>query len=94
MIELPTCPGREAAPAAYGCRFEWEHLVARWCGVPMREVGGFPYTYYLIMRRDAFVGSLMESERGRAYLDDARRLAQTGFDAASMRETFGAAPKT
>jgi len=51
------------------------------------------YLDYLRYRRDAFIHRLGETEAGREYLANARRLEQTKMgvsDRARMRELFGA----
>ena len=51
------------------------------------------YLDYLRYRRDAFIHLLSETEGGREYLANARRLEQTKMgadDRARMRELFGA----
>ena len=48
------------------------------------------YRYdYLLIRRDAFIARLRQSESGQEYLDNAYRLTLTKPDRQALRENFG-----
>ena len=57
------------------------------------DVESLDYLDYLRFRRDAFISRLNETEAGREYLENARRLEQTSLtrsDRGRLRELFGA----
>lgn len=59
----------------------------------MPDVERLDYLDYLRFRRDAFIHRLSETEAGREYLANARRLEQTSMtrsDRSRLRELFGA----
>ena len=43
---------------------------------------------YLFFQREAYITALMETDKGREYLDNAWRLTQTEPDRKSIREKF------
>lgn len=47
------------------------------------------YIDYLILRRDAFISRLRQTEKGQEYLDNAWRLEQTKADRNTLRDKFG-----
>lgn len=47
------------------------------------------YIDYLTFRRDAFIYTLNQTEKGREYLDNAYRLEQVKPDKKSLRDQFG-----
>lgn len=55
----------------------------------MLEVQELNIVDYLVYRRDAFIYSMNQSERGREYLDNAFRLEQTTPDRNSLSSHFG-----
>ena len=64
-------------------------MVADYARISILEVGELDYIDYLILRRDAFISKLRQTEKGKQYLDDAYRLEQTKADRKTLRERFG-----
>lgn len=67
----------------------WEHLVAQYTGLNILQVQELDYIDYLILRRDAFIYRMSQSEEGEKYLNNAWRLEQTAPDRDSLRKKFG-----
>lgn len=67
----------------------WEHLVSQYTGLNILEVERLDYIDYLTFRRDAFIYTLNQTEKGREYLDNAYRLEQVKPDKKSLRDQFG-----
>ena len=44
---------------------------------------------YLVLRRDAFIHTMSQTEKGEEYLNNAWRLEQTKPDRDSLRKKFG-----
>lgn len=55
----------------------------------MLEVEELDIILYLRYRRDAFIYTLSQTEKGRDYLNNAYRLEQTTPDRKSLRDQFG-----
>ena len=67
-------------------------MVASYTGLNFHEVGALEYVQYLTYRRDAYIYCLEQTEAGREYLANARRLEQTSLTSSSrsrLRELFG-----
>lgn len=62
--------------------------MADYTGLNIYQVEELDYIDYLILRRDAFIDKLNQSEEGRKYLDKAWRLEQTEPDRDSLRAKF------
>ena len=67
----------------------WEHLVAQYTGLNILQVEELDYIDYLILRRDAFIYRMSQTEKGEEYLKNAWRLEQTKPDRKALREKFG-----
>lgn len=67
----------------------YENLVARYTGLNILEVEELDYIDYLRYRRDAFIYSLNQTEKGQEYLDNAWRLEQVEPDREQLRNQFG-----
>ena len=67
----------------------WEHLVHEYTGLDFNEIEELEYIDYLQYRRDAFIHSLNQTEKGREYLENAHTLTQTEPDRKRLRELFG-----
>lgn len=63
--------------------------MADYAGISLFDVDELDYCDYLILRRDAFIHTLNQTEEGREYLDNAYRLSQTKQDRKSMKTHFG-----
>lgn len=63
--------------------------VADYARMSLAEVYNLNFVYYLILRRDAFIFRLSQSEKGLEYLDNAWRLEQTEPDREGLRAKFG-----
>lgn len=64
----------------------WPQLVAEYTGMTLYDVRELDYIDYLILRRDAFIHKLNQTEKGREYLDNAWRMEQTQPDRAALRK--------
>lgn len=64
-------------------------MVAEYAGLNLLEVGQLDYILYLILRRDAFIQKMSETEFGQEYLDNAWRMEQTTPDRAGLRRKLG-----
>lgn len=64
----------------------YKHLVSTYTGLNFHEVGQLNYIEYLTYRRDAFINSLNQTEKGQEYLDNAWRCEQTEPDRAALRK--------
>ena len=58
-------------------------------GLDFNEIEELEYIDYLQYRRDAFIHSLNQTEKGREYLENAHTLTQTEPDRKRLRELFG-----
>ena len=67
----------------------WEHLVARYTGLNILQIEELDYIDYLILRRDAFIYRMSQTEKGEQYLNNAWRLEQTKPDREGLRKRFG-----
>lgn len=67
----------------------WEKLVADYTGLNFNEIEQLDYLDYLQYRRDAFIYSRQQTEKGREYLENAWRLTQTEPDKDKLRDKFG-----
>ena len=63
--------------------------MAQYTGLNMLQVAELDYYDYLVLRRDAFIHRMNQTEEGQKYLDDAWRLEQTEPDRDSLRKKFG-----
>lgn len=71
----------------------FEHLVHEYSGLSFFEINQLEYVDWLILRRDAFIHAMNQTEKGREYLDKAWILEQTEQDRSALREHFGAKRK-
>lgn len=55
----------------------------------MLQVEELDYLDYLMIRRDAFISRMSETEKGVEYLNNAWRLEQTAPDREKLRKKFG-----
>ena len=55
----------------------------------MLQVEELDYLDYLMIRRDAFISRMNETEKGVEYLNNAWRLEQTAPDREKLRKKFG-----
>jgi len=53
------------------------------------EVMQLPFDLFLLMKKNAFIDKMNESEEGRQYLKDCERLRQTTPDYGALRELPG-----
>lgn len=64
-------------------------MVSRYTGLNMLEVQDLDYVEYLMLRRDAFIQAMNQTEKGEEYLNNAWRLEQVKPDRQSLRDKFG-----
>lgn len=86
---MPYYPLQSEAGEKYEIETYWEKMVADYARISILEVEELDYIDYLILRRDAFIYRLRQTEKGQEYLDDAYRLEQTKADKGALRERFG-----
>lgn len=67
----------------------WEHVVAEYAGLSFEEIEDLPLETWLILRRDAMITKMRQTEKGREYLANAWRLQQTAPDRKKLRDRFG-----
>lgn len=58
-------------------------------GISLYDVEEMDYYEYLLIRRDAFISSLSQTEKGQEYLSNAYRLGLTEPDRDGLRKQFG-----
>lgn len=63
--------------------------MAEYAGLSLYEVREMDYLMFLVLRRDAFIYKLNQTEKGREYLDNAWRMEQTKPDRAALRRKLG-----
>ena len=63
--------------------------MADYAGISLPEVRAMDYVDYLILRRDAYIHKLSQTEAGQEYLDNAWRMEQTQPDRARLRKELG-----
>jgi hypothetical protein len=64
----------------------WQQLVAEYTGLTLYDIRELDYLDYLLLRRDAFIHKLNQTEKGREYLDNAWRMEQTKPDRLALRK--------
>ena len=67
----------------------YKRLVSEYTGLDFHQVGQLNYVEYLTYRRDAFIYTLNQTDKGQEYLDNAWRMEQTEPDRAALRRKFG-----
>lgn len=60
--------------------------MADYAGLSLHEVRALEYIQYLILRRDAFIHRMSQTEEGQEYLDNAWRMEQTKPDREGLRK--------
>lgn len=60
--------------------------MAEYTGLTLYDVRELDYLDYLLLRRDAFIHKLNQTEKGREYLDNAWRMEQTKPDRLALRK--------
>lgn len=87
MPHVPNYKKDNARP--YSTNTGWEHLVFEYSGISMYEIQSLPLDEYFILRRDAFIHHMEQTEEGQEYLDTAHRLEQTEPDRTALRKKIG-----
>lgn len=67
----------------------WDKAVADYARMSLPEVDELPWGTWLILRRDAFIARMRETQKGREWLDNAWRLTLTDMDSGALRDRFG-----
>lgn len=65
-----------------------EKRVAEYLRISMLEVEELDLIEYLFFKREAFIYNCSQTEEGREYLRNAKRLEQTSPDRKKLREKF------
>ena len=73
----------------YNISTYFEHLIYKYIGLNLFEINELDYIDYLILRRDAFINQMNQTEKGQEYLDNAYRLEETKPNREKLREKFG-----
>lgn len=73
----------------YSTTSYWVHRVSEYTGLSFYEVWAMNYIVYLMLRRDAFISWLSQSEKGQEYLDNAWRMEQVKPDRKALRKKYG-----
>lgn len=60
--------------------------MAEYTGLTLYDVRELDYLDYLLLRRDAFIHKMNQTEKGREYLDNAWRMEQTKPDRLALRK--------
>lgn len=63
--------------------------MAEYARITLFEVEELNWLEYLRLRRDAFIYSMNQTEKGREYLDNAWMMEQTEPDRRALRNAFG-----
>ncbi|WP_305177778.1 hypothetical protein [Faecalibaculum rodentium] len=63
----------------------WEHLVAEYTGLTMYEVQDLDWIDFLLLRRDAFIQKMSQTDEGQKYLRNAWLFEQTDADREGLR---------
>ena len=86
---IPYYPLEDGKGHNYEITTTWENLVVRYTRLNILEVEELDYLDYLVLRRDAFIYFMSQTEKGEEYLNNAWRLEQTKPDRDSLRKQFG-----
>lgn len=65
-----------------------EKRVAEYLGISMLEVEELDLIEYLFFKREAVIYNCSQTEEGRQYLENAKRLEETSPDREKLREKF------
>lgn len=65
-----------------------EKRVAEYLGISMLEVEELNFIEYLFFKREAVIYNCSQTEEGREYLENAKRLEETSPDREKLREKF------
>ena len=88
-LTIPYYPLPDSDGENYTVFSAWEKLVADYMNISLYDVEEMDYYDYLLIRRDALIAKLRQTEKGQQYLDDAYRLTLTKPDRSKLREKFG-----
>lgn len=66
-----------------------EKRVAEYLGITLLEVGELNFVDYLFFKREAVIYNCSQTEEGREYLRNAKRLEETSPDRKKLREKYG-----
>jgi hypothetical protein len=67
----------------------WEHMVSQYSGLNLIEVSQLDIFEYWVLKRDAWIHHLSQTEKGQEYLDNAWICEQTTPDRQRLRAQFG-----
>ncbi len=65
--------------------------IGKYSGLDIKEVLDLPYSLFLLLNRDSWIESFMESENGRELLKTIWTLQQTDADLEAVRKEKGGA---
>ena len=64
-------------------------MVSEYTGLNFLELGELDFVQFLLLRRDAFIYQLNQTESGQEYLRNAWRMEQTKPDRSALRKKLG-----
>jgi hypothetical protein len=86
---LPRIAADEESEPGFESLLWWDKLAADYANLSITEVQRLNYVDFLILRREAFIHALSQTEKGAELLSDAYCLEQTEPDRAALRKRFG-----
>lgn len=86
---MPYYPKKDGKELIYDVATYWEKLVCDYANLSILDVNELNYVDYLIVRRDAFIWQMEQTDEGREYLENAKRINNTEIDRKALKEKFG-----
>ena len=86
---MPYYPLEDSEGHHYETPTYWDHIVMKYTGLDILQVQQLDYIDYLLYRRDAFITTMSQTEKGREYLNNAYRIEQVEPDRGELRKNFG-----
>ncbi len=83
---MPHYPGADDSGIPYTLYTSSEKLLVDYTGLSFFEIQDLDLDLYMLLRREAFIFSYAQTEKGREYLQNAYRITQTKSDRAKIRD--------
>ncbi len=87
-LEIPYYPKSDSEEFPYELETIEEKSVSKYLGIPLLEVDELDVLEYRFFLREAFIYNCMQTEEGRTYLKNAKRLETTTPERQKLRKTF------